>query len=287
MNRTSAYLDLPEARIYYERQGQGPLVLLIPGGAQDAGVFHPLADRLAEQYTVATLDPRGNSRSAFLGAPTTLDLDRHGEDAFAVIEACGGGRAYVFGTSGGAHVALSLCERFPDAVAGLVAHEPPSVMLLPDPTPAIAEEKRIHEIYRSEGIEAAMAAFFAENNFGDSEQGGPSEEQPAMPAAGETIERVCQNLTYWLGHGMLSLSLYRPNVEALRRGDPPIRVAIGQGSKGQPIEAMSEALAGALGIKPMRVPGDHIGFMRYPDQFAAILDQSFKACAVGASEMAE
>ena len=62
-------LKVPGATIYYETRGAGPLLLIIPGGPQDAGVFVDLATHLADRYTVVAYDPRGNSRSRFDGEP--------------------------------------------------------------------------------------------------------------------------------------------------------------------------------------------------------------------------
>ena len=75
---------------------------------------------------------------------------------------------------------------------------------------------------------------------------------------------------------MLQLSTYRPDIEALRRGQTRIEVAIGAGSAGQPIEAMGVALADQLGIKPTAFPGDHMGFESHVAEFAAAMDRAFQ-----------
>jgi hypothetical protein len=36
-------LNVPGATVYFETQGTGPVLLLIPGGAADAGIFAGLA----------------------------------------------------------------------------------------------------------------------------------------------------------------------------------------------------------------------------------------------------
>ncbi|MFG6202597.1 alpha/beta fold hydrolase [Nonomuraea sp. JJY05] len=59
---TTATLDVPDARLYYEVRGQGPLVALV-GAPMDAVSFAPLADLLAADHTVLTTDPRGINRS--------------------------------------------------------------------------------------------------------------------------------------------------------------------------------------------------------------------------------
>ena len=56
------------AKIYCERQGNGPLLLLITGTMGDAGFYSSAADILADRFTVVSCDRRSNSRST--GDPT-------------------------------------------------------------------------------------------------------------------------------------------------------------------------------------------------------------------------
>ena len=56
---TAHALDVPGARLYYERRGSGPLLLMI-GSPMDSSGFAPLASALADHYTVVTYDPRGS-----------------------------------------------------------------------------------------------------------------------------------------------------------------------------------------------------------------------------------
>ena len=41
-------MKVPGATLYYEVRGTGPVLLAIPGGPTDAGMFTALADQLAE-----------------------------------------------------------------------------------------------------------------------------------------------------------------------------------------------------------------------------------------------
>ena len=65
----SSTMKVPGAKIYYETRGRGPTLVMIPGGATDAGIFADLSQRLADRYTVVAYDPRGNSRSTSDGEP--------------------------------------------------------------------------------------------------------------------------------------------------------------------------------------------------------------------------
>ena len=275
---TASRLQVPGATIHYETQGTGPLLLVIPGGPQDAGVFVDIATRLADRYTVVAYDPRGNSRSTFDGEPEGLVLDVQGDDAAALIQALGGGPAAVFGTSGGAQIGLNLAARYPDLVTVLVAHEPPAIMLLDDPSAALAADQELYDTYRREGVEAAMERFFAMNGLEDeADHGDASPAFAPTPEEAATFERVSGNFEYWLAHGMIPLSLYRPDVEALRTGAPRVVVGIGEQSTGLPIHEMSMALARHLGTEPVVFPGDHMGFGTDAEAFAEVLDQSVKA----------
>lgn len=271
-----ATLKVPGATLYYEVQGTGPLLLIIPGGPQDAGVFAELSQRLADRYTVVAYDPRGNSRSPFDGEIKPLLMDEQADDAARLIEALGGGPAYVFGTSGGAQIALNLAARHPKLVRTLVAHEPPTTMLLDDPSAALAADKELYDTYVSEGVDAAMGKFFSENGLEeDAEQAPPEFEMP--PSEMETFARVSGNFEYWLAHGMMPLALYKPDVEALKDGNPRVVVAIGKQSAGQPIEAMGLALTKKLGIEAVPFPGDHMGFGPQAAEFAEALHNSLGA----------
>lgn len=261
-------LKVPGARIHYEVRGSGPVLLMIPGGPQDAGVFAELAEYLADHYTTVAYDPRGNSRSALDGPPEDQRVDVHGDDAARVIGELDGGAAFVFGNSGGSQIGLDLATRHPGAVRALVAHEPPCLRLLDDPSELLERDREVYDTYRSEGVEAAMGKFMAMNGLDGGEE-GPGEDP--MHEDAETAERVSGNFAYFLAHGLLPLSLYAPDVDALRRGTVPVTVGLGRASAGQPIHDIGLALARRLDTEPVPFPGDHVGFGTHPRAFADTL----------------
>src|SRR5215207_1302100 len=123
-------LNVPGATLYYETQGTGPVLLMIPGGPADAGVFAGLVPFLTDRYTVTPYDPCGNSRSIPDDPTSDQDLDVHGDDAAALLAAVTDQPAYVLGNSGGAQIGLNLAARHATRVHTLVAHEPPCAELL-------------------------------------------------------------------------------------------------------------------------------------------------------------
>ena len=269
----SPTLKMPGARIYHEIRGAGPMLLLISGGPTDAGVFAGLATRLADRYTVVAYDPRGNSRSTFDGPPQQQRLDVHGDDAARLIEALGGGGpAFVFGNSGGAQIGLELAARHAGKVRVLVAHEPPCLMLLDDPSKEVADNEAIRDTYRREGIEAAMRKFMAIAGL-DRESG----EAPAVAPTAEAMEtfgRIRNNFEYFIAHGLMPLSLYRPDVAALKAGSVRVVVAVGEETAGEIANRTGVALAEKLGITPVKFPGDHNGYAAHPAEFAQALHRA-------------
>jgi pimeloyl-ACP methyl ester carboxylesterase len=93
----------------YDELGGGPPVVLV-GGALNTRSFGPngpLAESLAESFTVIHYDRRGRGES---GDTRPWALEREVEDIEALIEAAGGS-ASVFGISSGAALALEAANR--------------------------------------------------------------------------------------------------------------------------------------------------------------------------------
>jgi pimeloyl-ACP methyl ester carboxylesterase len=271
----SSRLKVPGATLYYEVQGSGPVLILIPGGPTDAGVFGGLAACLADRYTVAACDPRGNSRSVLDGAREEQRLDVHGDDMAQLVAALGDEPAYVFGTSGGAQIGLDLAARHPGRVRVLVAHEPPCVKLLPDPAPTLAGNRAVVDAYHSGGVAAAMQKFAEVTGFA----GGTSraDAPPPPPEVQETFARIQGNFDYFFACGLAPLSLYEPDVAALRAGPVRVVVGVGESSVGQTAYRTAVALAEKLGRPPVVFPGDHGGYGPRAPDFAATLDRVLRS----------
>lgn len=262
-------VTVPGATIHYERRGEGPTLLLIPGGPQDAGVFSDLAGALEARFTVVAIDPRCNSRSRCDDMTSALDVGLLADDAAAVIEMIGNGPAFVFGTRGGAQIGLDLAARHPGHVRRLVAHEPPALLLLADPSKALADEEKIHAAYEAGGAEAAFMAFLEVSGMGAEPEG---EAPPQSPEDEETFGRIMGNMDYFFAHGMRPLSEYGPDVEALSAMPGKVMVGLGATSEGSTAHATGLALAGRLGVEPVIFPGDHVGYTNDAANFAGVLE---------------
>ncbi len=106
--------------IHYEVRGPegAPAVLLVMGLGMPARAWGSLPDSLAKRYRVVLIDNLGTGDS-------TLP-DRHirvgdmADDAAAVLDATGVGKAAVFGVSMGGMISIELALRHPDKVRALV-----------------------------------------------------------------------------------------------------------------------------------------------------------------------
>jgi pimeloyl-[acyl-carrier protein] methyl ester esterase len=101
--------------LHHEIRGAGPDLVLLHGWAMHAGIFAPLAERLASQFTLHLIDLPGHGRSRDAGVALTLD------DAAAAVAALVPERSLWLGWSLGGLVALRAAARFPQQVRGLIA----------------------------------------------------------------------------------------------------------------------------------------------------------------------
>jgi len=110
---TAGTLRVPDALLYYEVRGSGPLVVLV-AAPMDARSFAPLAELLATDHTVLTTDPRGINRSTVDDPDADATLDRRADDLARLITHLDAGPAAVLGSSGGAVSALALAQSRPE-----------------------------------------------------------------------------------------------------------------------------------------------------------------------------
>jgi len=108
--------------IYAETRGEGHAVLIIPGGAEDAEGWRPVAERLPD-HLVVTYDRRGTLRSGRDDWPGQGST-QHADDAAALLDALGIDDVLVFGGSSGGIIALELALRYPSLVRRALVFEP-------------------------------------------------------------------------------------------------------------------------------------------------------------------
>jgi pimeloyl-ACP methyl ester carboxylesterase len=109
--------------IAFDRIGDGSPVVLVSGGSVDRMANAPLAEVLAQRFTVFNYDRRGRGPS---GDTPPYAVEREVEDIAAVVGAAGGS-AFLYGTSSGAALALeAAASALP--ITKLALWEPPYIL---------------------------------------------------------------------------------------------------------------------------------------------------------------
>ncbi|GAA3002233.1 alpha/beta hydrolase [Streptosporangium longisporum] len=266
---TTGSLRVPDATLYYEVRGQGPLVVLV-GAPMHAVHFTALADLLATDHTVLTTDPRGINRSTLDDPEQDSTARMRADDLSRLLAHLDAGPAAVFGSSGGAVSALALAVAHPERVHTVIAHEAPLNEVLDDREERHAAVEDIVATYASGDVGGAWAKFLANANIqmpepGESDDSGDaySPEEAAQADPQQALDE-----RFWFLHEMRGSTGWKPDIAALRDGPVRIVVGVGEESAGQFCDLTSSALATALGTKPTLFPGGHIAFAETPDVFA-------------------
>ncbi|MFD5097561.1 alpha/beta fold hydrolase [Streptomyces albidochromogenes] len=274
---TTGSLRVNGATLHYEVRGEGPLVLLIPGGTGGAASFDGIADDLAAEYTVATYDPRGMSRSTLDEPDAEQQVAEHADDALRMLELLSPGEpALVFGASSGAIVALHLLTAHSERVACVVAHEPPVVEVLPDAAEQRALIAHVQDTFRAQGLMPAMAVFAAGlKRDGDATEPKADLKLPRQAAA--RSEQTMANLPYFVGRIVPSFMSYTPDIPQLEALSDRLVIAGGQDSCGELPYRSAAALAERLGTELHHFPGGHIGLTTHPAEFGELLRKALRA----------
>ncbi|MFJ9643643.1 alpha/beta fold hydrolase [Streptomyces sp. NPDC101206] len=274
---TVGTLRVNGATLYYEVRGRGPLLLLIPGGTGGAAAFDGIADDLAAEYTVATYDPRGMSRSTLDDPDAEQSVAEHADDALRILELLSPDEpARVFGSSSGAIAALHLLTAHPERIERLVAHEPPVVEVLPDAHEHRMLIARVQATFQAEGLMPAMAVFAAGlRKDGDTSE--PKAEIKLPPQAAARVERTMTNLPYFVGRIVPRFMSYAPDIHRLEALSDRLVLACGQDSHGELPYRPAAFLAEHLSTELLHFPGGHTGLTTHPAEFGELLRKAFRA----------
>ena len=265
---TPRTLVLPDVDLVYDVHGPIPTddgrpVLFMIGQPMCADGFADLAAQFPDR-TVVTYDPRGLGRSQVRrdGRHDQTPQDQ-AADLHALAEHLGVGRVDVFGSSGGAVAALTWVATYPDDVATLVAHEPPSTWALPtDGEAADRAYRGVRQAYQDGGFGAGMASFIGltmwQGEFTDEYFGQP----PANPAAfGLPTEDDGTRDDMLLSERAVAVTRHEYDVDAIKAA--PTRVVLGVGEEtGDTITGRTtHGVANRLGVDPVVFPSHHGGFV--------------------------
>lgn len=113
----------PTPRLFYELDGDGPVIVLIPDWAHDTSSWLRVLPHLRSDFQLLRYDLRGQGRSE-ASSDGRYALDRHRDDLGRVVNGLGVERAHLVAAGFGARVALAYAQENPDRVASIVLVEP-------------------------------------------------------------------------------------------------------------------------------------------------------------------
>jgi pimeloyl-ACP methyl ester carboxylesterase len=221
-------------KIVVTREGEGPEVLLVHGGASAASTWSPL-DPLKDRWTLVKAHRRG-----FPPSPPPRggrqDFDVDADDLEPLLER----RPHVVPHSYGGLGALIAASRRPRQVRSLTLIEPPLFHLLPD-DPEVAHFERLGDEFLASGLETdpAMLREFLRV------AGAP------VPDAGPLPQNVVHAVQR--AHGSRPPSEARPRLDLLRDAAVPVLVA--SGGHASFLERAADALAAELDAQRLLAPG--------------------------------
>ena len=256
-------IAVPGARLTYDVAGSGPVLFLV-GTPMDATGFAPLVPYLTDDYTVVTFDPRGIARSTAADPTAQVTPETTADDLHRLLAEVTDEPAYILGSSGGAIGSLALALRHPGQVRTVVAHEPPITRLLPDADEIATKTHAIVDTLHSGGWQPAIGMFL--DMIGVLASLPPSDDAPQAPT-----ENMARDTEFFLANYLRTVSLWQPDLDALRVAKPRLIVAAGRTSTGQVANRTAVALADELGTELAVFSGDHGGFTHEPAAFAAEL----------------
>ncbi|MFC3491614.1 alpha/beta fold hydrolase [Glycomyces rhizosphaerae] len=277
-------ITLPDTTIDYDLRGDGPPLLLIPGGSGDAGVMGPLAKHLADSYTVISVYSRLASRrehAAELGDQYPASA---ADDALHLLDKLTDEPVNVFGFSAGAIAAVELTLRHPERVRAAVVHEALMTHFLPDAEAQQAMFTSVRDTART-GDMAAAGKIMTEGvtapqpevsiplrHFGTWLDGyADTEPEPPAPELAPVFARLAGLQPAFIEHVLVPFTSHVPDPDALRAAADRLVPAAGIDSRGQLPHRTVAAFAASLDLPLTEFPGGHLGAIERPRQFAEAL----------------
>ena len=170
--------------------------------------------------------------------------------------------AIVFGTSGGAVIALKLAIRAPEVAREVIVHEPPFIQVLPDAAEiGRTFQTQVEQALATRGARGAMELFIREN------AGSDVFDRLDPPLR----ERMLANGPLFFEHELPMFMSWTPSATELDRLRVPVRTLAGRDNRGSYYHRATAWLATALNVDLVEIPGAHAPYLADPREFAASL----------------
>ena len=112
------HVSIGDAEIYYEEQGQGPALMLVPGLGGQGAFWGPQMRDFSRDFRVIVHDHRGAGRSTH--SRIQYSVDQMAADTVALMDRLGVDRAHYVGHSTGGAIGQTIAQDHPDRLGSLV-----------------------------------------------------------------------------------------------------------------------------------------------------------------------
>ncbi len=280
-----------EAVIHGVRGGQGPAVLLLHGHPQTHAIWHKIAPRLAEQFTVVACDLRGygdSSRPVGLPDHSTYSKRAMAHDQVAVMAQLGFDAFFVAGHDRGGRVAHRMALDFPDRVKKLAVLDISPTLTMYQHTDMLFATAYYHWFFLiqpepiPETLIGANAQFYLRQYFqarADSGSAGPlpftsealAEYQRCYTA--ETIHAICED---YRASASIDLEHDRQSIAQGQKILCPLLVLWGQyGVLERCFAPLKDWAEVSIDVRGKALPGGHYLAEELPEQTLSELSAFF------------
>lgn len=118
-NKTGKYIDLADAKIYYEEYGEGEPLIFLHGNNGSIEDFYQQIPFFAKHYRVIALDTRGQGRSTDL-SESAYTYETFANDVFQITQKLNLKKINLIGWSDGGNTALIFNSKYPELVDKIV-----------------------------------------------------------------------------------------------------------------------------------------------------------------------
>ncbi|KAI1811137.1 alpha/beta-hydrolase [Poronia punctata] len=237
---------------YYEQEGSGPDIVLIPDGLGDCQMFDkPMSLISAGGFRVTTFDMPGMSRSSLAPDETYHDVtaQKLASYVISIVDKLGIGIATFWGCSSGGSTVLALVADYPSRVRNALAHEVPTYRM--------ADLDGLHKL-EDETISRKLASSVPAASCGDIEAW--------VGLGGDAHARLWKNYPVWAHGYPLTIPLSSPTKgeDLLKR---PLYWTVGALT---PTSRFLDNVVTATkaGVPVACLPGMHFPYISHPDEFS-------------------
>jgi len=180
-------ITVNQTEIYYEIQGEGQPILLIPGLGLDNTYYRLGEPLIRENFQTILVDPRGIGKSQKDDVEYTADL--WADDYAALLDAINIKKAHILGSSLGGTVALAMGVRHPNKVASLIIAGGFSELTRSVEMNYALRKKMIPKLGMGEEMAEFMGLWIMTREFIDSEDG-----QKVLEASKKNVQQNSPDL---------------------------------------------------------------------------------------------